>query len=70
MFRMDKNRRLSGKTAAERLSHSRSSKAGIGPATLEQVAGCLRWKGKAKTLRQMDAGIAKEVRRRHRLGRY
>lgn len=38
--------------------------------TLDQVAGCLRWTGKPKTLAQMDQAIAREVKRRHDLGRY
>ncbi len=38
--------------------------------TLDQVAGCLRWTGKPKTLAQMDKAIAREVKRRHDLGRY
>jgi len=37
---------------------------------LEEVAGCLRYKGKAKTVAQMKAAIAREVVRRHRGGRY
>ncbi len=37
---------------------------------LEDVVGCLRYKGKPKTLAQMRAGIAREVRRRHDRGRY
>ena len=39
-------------------------------ASLDEVAGCLRSKGKAKTLAQMDAAIAREVIRRHDRGRY
>jgi AbrB family looped-hinge helix DNA binding protein len=38
--------------------------------TLEQVAGCLRYKGKPKTLAQMDAAIEREVVRRRDRGRY
>lgn len=38
--------------------------------TLDQVIGCLRWKGKPKTLAQMDAAIRREVMRRHDSGRY
>ena len=38
--------------------------------TLDEVAGCLRFKGKAKTLAQMDAAIKREVPRRHDRGRY
>jgi AbrB family looped-hinge helix DNA binding protein len=37
---------------------------------LDQVAGLLRSKGKAKTLAQMDAAITREVIRRHDRGRY
>lgn len=32
--------------------------------TLDEVVGCLRHDGKAKTIEEMDAGIAAEVRRR------
>ena len=38
--------------------------------TLDQVAGCLRYKRKAKTLAQMDTAIRREVMRRHDSGRY
>jgi AbrB family looped-hinge helix DNA binding protein len=37
---------------------------------LEEVAGCLRSKRKAKTVAQMKAAIAREVVRRHDRGRY
>ena len=41
------------------------------PATkLEDVVGFLRWRGKPKTIAQMNAAIKKEVKRRHALGRY
>jgi len=40
------------------------------PTTLDQVFGCLRYKGKPATLKDMDAAIEREVRRRHALGRY
>ena len=40
------------------------------PTKFEDVFGCLQYKGKAKTLEEMDAAIAKGVRRRHALGRY
>lgn len=40
------------------------------PARLEDVAGCLRSKRKAKTLAQMHAAIGREVLRRHDRGRY
>ena len=38
--------------------------------TLDDVAGCLRFKGKAKTIPQMNAAIRREVKRRHDRGRY
>jgi AbrB family looped-hinge helix DNA binding protein len=38
--------------------------------TLDEVVGILKYKGKAKTLAEMDEGIAREVKRRHDLGRY
>ena len=37
---------------------------------LEKVAGCLKYKGKPKKLAQMQAGIRREVMRRHDSGRY
>jgi AbrB family looped-hinge helix DNA binding protein len=36
----------------------------------EKVRGMLAYRGKAKTLEEMDAGIEAEVRRRHARGRY
>ena len=39
-------------------------------ADLDQVAGCLRVKDKAKTPAQMQAAIRREVMRRHDRGRY
>ena len=38
--------------------------------SLEEVAGCLRSKRKAKTLPEMHSAIGREVRRRHDRGRY
>jgi AbrB family looped-hinge helix DNA binding protein len=38
--------------------------------SLDQVVGCLRSRGKAKTLAQMDRAIEREVIRRHGRGRY
>jgi len=38
--------------------------------TLDQVFGCLKYAGKPKTIAQMKAGIAREIRRRHDSGRY
>jgi AbrB family looped-hinge helix DNA binding protein len=40
------------------------------PTKPENVAGMLRYKGKPKTIAEMDAAIAAEVRRRHARGRY
>jgi AbrB family looped-hinge helix DNA binding protein len=40
------------------------------PTTMEDVFGMLKFKGKPKTLKEMDAAIAAEVRRRHARGRY
>ena len=37
---------------------------------LDEVIGCLRFKGKPKTLAQMDAAVAREVHKRHDRGRY
>ncbi len=38
--------------------------------SLEDVAGVLKYKGKPKTLAEMDAGIEREVARRHERGRH
>jgi AbrB family looped-hinge helix DNA binding protein len=38
--------------------------------SLDEVAGCLRYKGKPKTTAQMNASIRGEVNRRHDGGRY
>jgi hypothetical protein len=41
------------------------------PSTLEEVAGILKREGaKPATIQQMDAAIAKAIRRRHESGRY
>ncbi|MGA2072367.1 MAG: AbrB/MazE/SpoVT family DNA-binding domain-containing protein [Terriglobia bacterium] len=40
------------------------------PTNISDVFGCLKYKGRAKTLRQMDMAIAKGVRARHDRGRY
>jgi AbrB family looped-hinge helix DNA binding protein len=37
--------------------------------TLDMVVGCLKYKGKRKTLAQMDAGVIREVKKRHARGR-
>lgn len=38
--------------------------------SVDQVAGCLGYTGKSKTLAEMKQAIAVQVRRRHELGRY
>jgi AbrB family looped-hinge helix DNA binding protein len=40
------------------------------PTTFEQVAGCLKWHGKPKTIKQMDDAVAQMVKSRHERGRY
>ena len=40
------------------------------PTRYEDVYGSLQYKGKPKTLEEMQAGIADEVRLRHARGRY
>lgn len=40
------------------------------PTRPEDVYGCLRHKGKAKTLEEMDAAITAELKARHARGRY
>jgi AbrB family looped-hinge helix DNA binding protein len=40
------------------------------PTRFEDVAGCLKWKGKPATLEQMDEAIAHEVRRRYERSRH
>ncbi len=40
------------------------------PTRIEDVYGCLPYKGKAKTIAEMDQSIAKEVTRRRASGRY
>lgn len=37
---------------------------------LEDVAGCLKYAGPAKTLEEMEAAIETEVKERHARGRY
>ena len=39
-------------------------------ARLEDVVGCLPWKGKPLSIAGMDKAIAREVKRRHDRGRY
>jgi AbrB family looped-hinge helix DNA binding protein len=43
---------------------------GLPETNLDQVAGCLPYKGTPKTLTQMNAAIGQEVIRRHDRGRY
>jgi AbrB family looped-hinge helix DNA binding protein len=38
--------------------------------SFDEVFGCLRYTGRAKTLRQMEKAIARGVRARHDRGRY
>ena len=38
--------------------------------TIDQVVGCLKYKGKAKTLKQMEDAIRIGVMERHDRGRY
>lgn len=38
--------------------------------TLGQVAGMLKYKGRPKTIKQMDDAIARMVKSRHERGRY
>jgi len=40
------------------------------PTRLEDVVGCLKYKGKPKTIAQMDAAIARAVKQRHDRSRY
>jgi AbrB family looped-hinge helix DNA binding protein len=38
--------------------------------TLDQVAGCLKYTGPRKSIAQMNASIAQQVKKRHDSGRY
>lgn len=40
------------------------------PTRIDDVFGCLKYSGRAKTLRQMEKAIAQGVRARHDRGRY
>ena len=40
------------------------------PTSIDQVFGCLKYTGRAKTFRQMEKAIARGVRARHDRGRY
>lgn len=40
------------------------------PARFDDVFGCLKYKGPAKTLAQMEKAIAQSVKERHDRGRY
>lgn len=42
----------------------------LAPSRLEDVAGSLRYTGKAKTLAEMEEAVRIEVKRRHARGRY
>ena len=39
--------------------------AAFAPTSTAEVFGCLSYKGKTKSIEQMDAAVAKEARRRH-----
>lgn len=63
-----------GATEKEAVRKARSTAlhvlAEIPETELDQVAGCLRWDAKPKTLAEMDAAVEQEVIRRHKQGRY
>ncbi len=40
------------------------------PTRMDDVYGCLPYKGPAKTIEEMNKGIVREIRRRHARGRY
>jgi AbrB family looped-hinge helix DNA binding protein len=40
------------------------------PTRLDDVVGCLRVKGRARTIKEMDAAVGREVRARRDRGRY
>lgn len=40
------------------------------PTSFDQVRGILKYKGRPKTLKEMDEGITKMIRERHARGRY
>jgi AbrB family looped-hinge helix DNA binding protein len=42
----------------------------VAESTLSEVAGCLRWTGKPKTVAQMRGAIARKIKSRHDGGRY
>jgi hypothetical protein len=37
---------------------------------LEDVAGCLKYTGRPKTISQMERGIQRQIKKRHDSGRY
>jgi len=39
-------------------------------ASIDEVFGCLKYSGRAKTLRELEKAIGREVRARHDRGRY
>ena len=45
-------------------------RAALKPTSLDQVAGSLRYDGRPKTVEEMDAAVAAQVRSRHDRGRY
>ena len=40
------------------------------PKAVEEVMGCLKYKGKRKSVREMDQSISRGIRERHARGRY
>lgn len=40
------------------------------PTDLKDVAGCLKFKGKPRTIEQMNTAVSREISRRHGRGRY
>jgi AbrB family looped-hinge helix DNA binding protein len=40
------------------------------PTTYEQVEGLLKYRGRPKTLKEMDEGVTRMIRERHARGRY
>jgi hypothetical protein len=58
-------------SAASRMQQQRTAPEPMfSPTRPETVRGMLAYKGKAKTLQEMDEAITAEVKRRHARGRY
>ena len=43
---------------------------GVPETRLEDVVGCIPYKGRPKTIREMDEGLKRMLKRRHESGRY